>query len=160
MTFLNMLLEWLYTILIGPLQLLFEMIFSLVYRHFSNPGISIIFLSLIVNLLVFPLYHRADKMQSEQRDLESKLQPWISHIKNTFTGDERFMMLQTFYRQNNYRPTSALKGSLALLLEIPFFIAAYRFLSGLLLLKEASFGPIKDLGIPDGRSVTVRIIAV
>ena len=143
-------LNWIYTLLIGPLQLLFEMIFSLVYRHFNNPGISIIFLSLIVNLLVLPLYNRADKMQTEQREKELKLQPWISHIKKTFTGDERFMMLQTFYRQNNYRPTSALNGSLALLLEIPFFIAAYRFLSGLLLLKEASFGPIKDLGMPDG----------
>ena len=164
MTFISIFLNWVYTILIGPLQLLFEMIFSLVYRHFSNPGISIIFLSLIVNLLVFPLYHRADKMQSEQRDLESKLQPWIAHIKNTFTGDERFMMLQTFYRQNNYRPTSALKGSLALLLEIPFFIAAYRFLSGLLLLKGTSFGPIKDLGIPDAMltlgSITINVLPI
>ncbi len=162
MTFLSMLLDFVYTILIGPLQLLFEMIFSLAYRHFTNPGISIVFLSLIVNLLVLPLYQRADKMQSEQRDLESKLQPWISHIKNTFTGDERFMMLQTFYRQNNYRPTYALKGSLALLLEIPFFVAAYRFLSGLLLLKGVSFGPIKDLGMPDTMftlgSVTINVL--
>ena len=162
MTFLSLFSDWVYTLLIGPLQLLFEMIFSLVYRHFNNPGISIIFLSLIVNLLVLPLYQRADKMQSEQRDLESKLQPWISHIKNTFSGDERFMMLQTFYRQNNYRPTSALKGSLALLLEIPFFVAAYRFLSGLLLLKGASFGPIKDLGVPDAMftlgSITINVL--
>ena len=164
MTFLSLFLDWVYTILIGPLQLLFELVFSLVYRHFNNPGTSIIFFSLIVNLLVFPLYHRADKMQSEQRDLESKLQPWVSHIKNTFTGDERFMMLQTYYRQNNYRPTSTLKGSLALFLEIPFFIAAYRFLSGLLLLKGASFGPIKDLGVPDAMitlgSITINLLPI
>lgn len=143
-------LDWVYTLFIGPLQLLFEFVFSLVYRHFNNPGFSIVFLSLIVNLLVLPLYRRADKMQSEERDLEVKLQPGVDHIKATFTGDERFMMLQTFYRQNNYKPISALKGAGTLFLEIPFFIAAYNFLSGLLLLQGASFGPIKDLSLPDG----------
>ena len=142
-------LNWIYTLFIGPLQLLFEFIFSLSNRHLNNPGITIILLSLIVNLLVLPLYHRADKLQSEERYLEKKLQPWVNHIKATFTGDERFMILQTYYRQNNYNPIFALKGAGTLLLEIPFFIAAYSFLSGLLLLQGASFGPIKDLSLPD-----------
>ena len=39
------------------------------------------------------------------------------------------------YRQNNYSPTNALRGSVSLLLEIPFFIAAYHFLSNLELLR-------------------------
>ena len=43
MTFLSLFLDWVYTILIGPLQLLFELVFSLVYRHFNNPGTAIIF---------------------------------------------------------------------------------------------------------------------
>ena len=59
------------------------------------------------------------------------------------------MMLQTYYRQNHYKPTDAFKGSVSLLLEIPFFIAAYRFLSGLSAIRGVSFGAIADLGSPD-----------
>lgn len=139
----------LYKLLIGPLELFFEVVFSVAYHILNHPGLSIIFLSLAMNFLVLPLYRRADALQAEQRDVEMKLQPWVTHIKKTFKGDERFMMLQTYYRQNHYKPTDALKGSVSLLLEIPFFIAAYRFLSGLQLLQGVSFGPIRDLGAPD-----------
>ena len=139
----------LYKLLIGPLELFFEVVFSIAYHILNHPGLSIILLSLAMNFLVLPLYRRADALQAEQRDVEMKLQPWVTHIRKTFKGDERFMMLQTYYRQNHYKPTDALKGSISLLLEIPFFIAAYRFLSGLQLLQGVPFGPIQDLGAPD-----------
>lgn len=143
----------LYALFIEPLELIFEVIFSLVYRIVQNPGVTIIFLSLAVNFLVLPLYNKADAMQAEEKETEKKLNKWVTHIKKTFKGDERFMMLQTYYRQNNYKPTDALKGSVSLLLQIPFFIAAYNFLSGLNLLQGVSFGPIKNLGAPDGMLV-------
>lgn len=139
----------LYTLTIKPLALLFDVIFAVVDRSLNNPGLTIIVLSFVVNLLVLPLYRRADAMQAEARDKEKQLSRWTDHIKRVFSGDERFMLLQTYYRQNDYKPTHALKGSLSLLLEIPFFIAAYRFLSGLQLLQGVSFGPIKDLSVPD-----------
>ena len=139
----------LYKLLIGPLELLFEVIFVLANRKVSNPAYAIIALSLAMNFLVLPLYRRADAMQAEERDREEKMRPWIDHIKKTFKGDERFMMLQTYYRENGYSPVQALNGSLSLLLEIPFFIAAYHFLSNLEALNGASFGPISDLGKPD-----------
>ena len=139
-----------YKILIGPLELFFEVVFIIADRHVSNPAYAIIFLSLAMNFLVLPLYRRADALQAEERDRENRLQPWIKHIRKTFKGDERFMMLQTYYRQNNYKPTDSLKGSISLLLEIPFFIAAYHFLSNLQTIKGVQFGPITDLGSPDG----------
>lgn len=138
-----------YTMIIGPLELMFEVIFAIANRIINNPGLSIIFLSVTMNLLVLPLYRKADAMQAAEREREAKLQPWVRRIRQTFKGDERFMMLQTYYRQNNYKPTQALNGSFSLLLEIPFFIAAYRFLSSLQILKGEPFGPIQDLGAPD-----------
>lgn len=153
-----------YKLLLGPLELLFETIYTLAYNILGHPGIAIIFLSLAMNFLVLPLYRRADAMQAEERDLEASMMPWVDHIKKTFTGDERFMMLQTYYRQRGYAPVQALKGSLSLLLEIPFFIAAYRFLSGLALLQGVSFGPIRDLGAPDGlisvAGMTVNLLPI
>ena len=55
----------LYSLLVKPLELLFEVIFSYVYRVLENPGLTIVFLSLAVNFLVLPLYRRADAMQAE-----------------------------------------------------------------------------------------------
>lgn len=138
------------TLLIGPLKLVFEIIFAVANRFVGHPGLAIIFLSLIMNILVLPLYRRADAMQEASRDLEAKLRDGVAHIKKTFSGDERMMILQTYYRQNHYKPTNALNGSVSLLLEIPFFMAAYQFLSHLEILSGVSFGPIKDLGAPDG----------
>ena len=140
----------LYNLFIGPLELFFEIIYVLAYKVIGNYGLSIIVLSLVMNFLVLPLYKRADAMQEEQRETEKKLKKWVTHIKKSFKGDERFMMLQTYYRQNNYKPTSILKGSVSLLLEIPFFIAAYNFLSHAGVFNGVSFGPLQDLGSPDG----------
>ncbi len=133
-----------------PLQLLFEMLYIMTNKLIDNPGLSIVVLSLAINFLILPLYRRADALQEEERDIELKLHKGVTHIKKTFCGDERMMMLQTYYRQNGYKPTYVLRSALSLFLEIPFFIAAYRFLSGLKLLEGVSFGPIADLGKPDG----------
>ncbi len=137
-------------VLIGPLKLLFEVIFSIASHIIGSAGPAIIVLSLAMNVLVLPLYRRADAIQVEARDTENKLKDVVAHIKKTFSGDERAMILQTYYRQNNYSPLSALSGSISLLLEIPFFMAAYQFLSGLDVLRGVSFGPIADLSAPDG----------
>ncbi len=138
------------SLFIGPLKLVFEIIFEFANRFIGHPGLAIIILSLIMNILVLPLYRRADAMQEASRDVEAKLHDGVAHIKKTFKGDERMMILQAYYRQNNYKPTDALNGSVSLLLEIPFFMAAYQFLSHLDILDGVSLGPIKDLGSPDG----------
>ena len=140
----------LYRLLIGPLELMFEVIFAIADRLVGNHGIAIIFLSLAINFLVLPLYRRADALQREQRDKAARMQAGVAHIKKTFQGNERFMMLQTFYRQHDYKQTDVFKGSISLLLQVPFFTAAYRFLSGLQLLRGTAFGPIRDMGAPDG----------
>lgn len=137
-------------IFIGPLKLIFEIIFELANRVVVHPGLAIIVLSILVNILALPLYKRADVMQKAAREVDEKLAPGIERIKRAFKGDERMMMLQTYYRQNNYKPTQALNGSVSLLLQIPFFTAAYQFLSNLKILDGVSFGPIKDLSAPDG----------
>lgn len=138
------------TLLLGPLKLVFENILVIAERLLDDPGLAIIALSLMMNMLVLPLYRRADAVQEAARDIDQKLQKGVTHIKKVFTGDERMMILQTYYRQNNYRPTDALNGSVSLLLEIPFFMAAYQTLSNLEMFDETGFGPIVNLGQPDG----------
>ena len=61
------------TLLIRPLQLVFEVIFTIANRVVGDPGLSIIALSLAMNFLVLPLYRRADAMQEEERDRDLRL---------------------------------------------------------------------------------------
>lgn len=142
--------QGLYQLLITPLQLIFEVIFGFSYLALKNVGLSIFPLSLAVNLLLLPFYNRADALQQEELDHQKEMEPAIAHIKKTFRGDERFMMTQTYYRQMHYKPIYSLKSALPLLLQVPFFIAAYNFLSDLPLLSGAGLGFLKDLGKPDG----------
>lgn len=143
----------LYNIIVAPIELIVEFVFELMFRVLgqreTNQGLAVIGVSLAISFLTLPLYRMADKVQQKERDTQKQLSKWVNHIKKTFKGDERFMMLQTYYKENGYSPIQALNGSLALLLEIPFFIAAYHFLSNLEVLNGAAFGPFSDLGAPD-----------
>ncbi len=152
------------TVFLSPLQLLFEVIFLIANQLLGSPGRAIFALSLSVNLLLMPLYRKADTLQKAEREAEKRLENGVAHIKRTFKGDERMMILQAYYRENHYKPTYALRGAAPLLLEIPFFLAAYRFLSGLTLLQQMPFGPITDLSQPDGLlqigSVAVNLLPI
>ena len=114
----------LYTLLIGPLKLLFEVVYTFAYFLTDNAGLSIVALSLVMNILLMPLYKRADDVQAKENDIQKKLKPGVDHIKKVFKGDEQYMVLNTYYRQNGYKPIYALRSSISLLLQIPFFIAA------------------------------------
>ena len=116
----------------------------------KNPGLAIIGVSVGVTLFCLPLYAVAEKWQQRERDIQQKLKPKVDKIKKVFKGDEQYMILSTYYRQNNYHPIYALRSSFGLLIQIPFFIAAYNFLSHLQSLNGVSFLFIKDLGTPDG----------
>ena len=61
----------LYTLLFQPLQVLFEVIYSIAYSIIGNRGLTIIALSVAMNFLVLPLYRRADAMQEQERDIEA-----------------------------------------------------------------------------------------
>ncbi|MCQ2502594.1 MAG: YidC/Oxa1 family membrane protein insertase [Saccharofermentans sp.] len=142
-------LNYLYLLFIEPIQLLFEVVFFYAYKATGNTMASIVVISLVINLLVLPLYKHADRLEKEQAEKKIRMKPYVDHIKATFKGDERVMMLQSCYRQNDYGFSSVLKESVSLFLQIPFFLAAYNFLSGLTLLQGVAFGPIADLGSPD-----------
>ena len=91
----------LHKLILGPIELLFDVIFSLSMQAKGSPVLSIVVLSIAINILVLPLYKKADALQREEQEISKRLKPRIDQIKEAFTGDERFMMLQTFYRQNN-----------------------------------------------------------
>lgn len=140
---------FLYNLLIMPIQILVEFTYSIMTNLLGNKGIAIIAVSVVIQTLVLPLYKRADKLQEEELNKQKNMSKYVKHIKKSFKGDERYMMLNTYYREENYKVWFPLKSSLSLFLQVPFFMAAYNFLSNLEELQGVSFWFINDLGMPD-----------
>lgn len=154
----------LFALIIEPIVQLLEFFFTLFLEITGNAGLSVIGLSFVVTLCTLPLYMVAERWQETERNIQQKLKGGVKRIKEAFSGDEQYMILTTFYRQNHYHPLMALRSSFSLLIQIPFFIAAYTFLSHLEPLKGVSFLFIRDFGNPDASfqigNFTVNILPV
>lgn len=139
----------LYNMIIVPLNTLLEFFYQFIFEATGNPGVAVIGLSFVVTLCTLPLYMVAEGWQEKERETQLRLKPGVARIKKFFKGDEQYMILNAFYRQNHYSPIMALRSSFSLLIQVPFFLAAYHFLSDLGTLRGVSFLFIKDFGAPD-----------
>ena len=169
---------FIFDIFIKPLVFIYDIVFSIVYKvyeTFFNGGkvdyvIPIIAVSIIVNILTYPLYKRAEIIQTIDRKKQAEMKDGIANIKKAFKGNEQVMMLSTFYRQHNYKFYYQLAGSISLLLQIPFFIGAYSFFTspnllngqGGLLVSNSFI--INDLSKPDNlllyRGININILPI
>ena len=137
-------------------ELLLKYIFIFSYSFSNSYGFSIILLSIIVNIILLPLYIIAEKLQKQEIFKQQAMQKKLSEIKHAFRGQEQFMMIQSLYKLHSYHPIMGLRSVGSLLIQIPFFFAAYHMLSNFVALEEVSFFFIKDLSkadalIPFGR---------
>ena len=139
----------LYTVIIYPLETIFEVVFVFAQLTFKETGLSVVFISIAINLLCLPLYNVAEYWQRLERNTQKRMKAKIDKIRSVFKGDERYLILSAYYRQNRYHPVYAMRSTFGLLIQIPFFIAAYSFLSHNEALKGASFLCIADLSLPD-----------
>ncbi|MBO7123326.1 MAG: YidC/Oxa1 family membrane protein insertase [Treponema sp.] len=141
--------EFFWTTIVYPLYTIIEVSFKVFFAFFKNPGMATIGVSVTVTLLCLPLYIVAEAWQDIERKKQKQMEGGIARIKKTFKGDEQYMLLTTFYRQNRYHPLMALRSSFGLLIQIPFFMAAYAYLSNLELLQNCGFLFISDMGKAD-----------
>ncbi|PIE98938.1 MAG: hypothetical protein CR988_00980 [Treponema sp.] len=148
----------LYNAIIYPLVSLMELILNFFHEYSGSYGISIILLSLGVNLLISPFYTLADKWQNEEQDLLRKMKDRIKDIKDVYKGDERHFYMKALYRLHGYSPFMSIRSSFGLLIQIPFFMAAYNFLSHYKALDGQSFLFFTDLVRPDSLLGSVNIM--
>ena len=142
-------LDFLYNMIIFPITQIIEFSFFFSQKVFKETGISLVFISIVISILCLPLYNVAEKWQESERSLQKRMKPKIDRIRAVFSGDERYLITSAYYRQNHYHPIYALRGSFSLLIQVPFFIAAYAYLSNLEAFNGARFLFIHDLGLPD-----------
>ena len=105
--------------------------------------------SFVVSLCCLPFYLYAEYLHEQERAIQDKMKTKVENIKKTFKGSQKYMMLSTYYKQNGYHPIMGLRCSFSLLLQIPFFIAAYIYFSHLPLFEGQALWFINDLSKPD-----------
>lgn len=138
-----------FTFVIYPLTQIIELVFVFCDKLFDNTGIAVLGVSFAVSMLTLPLYIVSEHWQQVERDIQKKMKPNIDRIKAVFKGNEQYMILSTYYSENHYHPIMSLRSAFGLLIQIPFFTAAYSCLSSLPALQGESFLFIRDMGKPD-----------
>ncbi|MDR2193132.1 MAG: membrane protein insertase YidC [Treponema sp.] len=147
--------EVLYTLIIWFPFALVEFLFVLFKKILDEPGLAVIAVSICINTLLLPIYTVADRWQHEERLAQKRMKPKLDEIRAVFKGDERQMIINTYYRHMRYSPLYALRSSVGLVLQIPFFFAAYQFLSHSPTLAGSSFYFLQNLGEAD-HLLTIR----
>ena len=154
----------LYNITIYPIEFIIEIVFYLFNNVVFKSGYatSLFFLSLIINFISLPLYNIAESWQAKERAIQEKMKPMIDNIKAVYKGDQRYLLIRTCQRINGYKTIYAFRGTLGLLIQIPFFLAAYNFIHNLSGLQLGSFLFIKDFSKPDAvfsiGNITINIL--
>ena len=142
-------LDFFYTILIAPLEYWMHAVLCWGYDRLHVWGWAIVVMSLVVNFVILPIYIKAESWQEEERAIRKRFEAKEAMIKAVFKGQERFAMISTMQRQAGYTPLLTLRSSIGFFLQIPFFFAAYHFLSHFAPLSGVSFLGLTDLSKPD-----------
>ena len=127
-----------------------------VYGFIGNYGWSIIFLTILINLVIFPLRHKSlvsmRKMQVLQPQLKA-IQERYAGLKMTDPGRQKMQTeIMSLYKEKGVNPAS---GCVPMLLTLPVLFAFYSLLSQAIELRGASFGGwISDLSEHDPLYIT------
>ena len=112
------------TILLNPLFNTLIFLYNTV--AFNDLGIAIILLTLLIRLVLFPLFYKSTRNQL----LMQRIQPEINKIQHTHKDnkEKQAQAMMELYKKHDVNPFS---GFLVLLLQLPVLIAIYQvFLGG------------------------------
>jgi YidC/Oxa1 family membrane protein insertase len=133
-----------------------------VHSYVGNWGWSIIVLTILINLAIFPLRHKSVVSMRKMQ----VLQPKMKAIQDRYAGlkvtdPERQKMnteIMALYRQEGVNPAS---GCVPMLLTLPVLFAFYSLLSQAIELRGAPFGFwIRDLSERDPYYITPVLMAM
>jgi len=114
------------------------------YKIFHNWGWSIIVLSILIYLLLYPL---SIKQMRSMKEMQA-IQPKVEELRKLYKDNPQKLNkeIMELYRLHKVNP---LGGCLPLLLQMPIFFALYQALMRSVALRGAKFLWIKDLSEPD-----------
>ncbi len=143
-------LDFVYYLCIFPLETAMRAVLHAAHGLTGSWGWSVLLLSCAVNIALIPFYHLAESWQEAERAAQKRMAAKLAEIRDAFKGRERDMYTRALRRLHGYSPVLALRASCGLLIQIPFFFAAYHLLHAAPQLAGDSWLFIRDLSLPDG----------
>lgn len=125
------------------------------YDFIRNWGWSIIALTVIVKLVLYPLTRASYISMAKMKALGPKIEGLKKQCGDDKAKLQRNMM--DLYRSEKVNPIG---GCLPMILQIPVFIGLYWALLSSVELRQASFLWIKDLSLPDPYYILPAVLAV
>lgn len=88
---------------------------------FENLGLAIIFLTLLIRMVLFPLFHKSTRHQM----MMMKLQPEVKKIqeKHKHDREKQTLAMMELYKEHNVNPFS---GILLLIIQLPVLFALFQ----------------------------------
>lgn len=119
-------------------------LFNFLSTFIGSKGIVILFLTLIVKLLLYPLTYRMLYSQSKM----GALKPRLEGMKDKFKDDPQQQQMETMklYREFGVNP---LGGCMPMVLQMPIWFALYRFFPASIEFRQAGFLWADDLSSYD-----------
>ncbi len=110
----------------------------------KNWGVAIILLTLLINVVLFPLSLKSLKSMREMQ----AVQPKVDALRGTYKDNPQKLNreIMELYKKHKVNPMG---GCLPMLLQMPVFFALYQVLMKSIELRGAPFLWIKDLSQPD-----------
>lgn len=119
-------------------------LFQFLEKHFSNYGVIIILIVLIIKLVLFPLTYKSYVGMAKMR----LIKPEIDELKEKF-GDDPAKMQQEQMKLFSQLGVSPISGCLPMLLQMPFLFAMFFFFPNSIELRQESFLWANDLSTYD-----------
>ena len=139
-----------YLLIIKPIEMVLGFLFGTYVHLTGSYGISIILLSLSVTIIMFPLFYIAEVWKRREQAVEKRMKRRLAWIRKYYTGQKRYCMIKATHRLEGYTAASSFRTSFGLLIQIPFFFAAYHLLSHYEPYRGTGWLFIRDFAVPDG----------
>ena len=135
---------------IGVFEGVVEYLFtSFVFLTDSHFGLSLFLLSLSISIALLPLQLLIRYFQRDSREKKLLAVARIDELERCYSGRELINYKRVLYRQCGIKGYKDHLSLLSILLQIPFFIAAFNYLTRLPLLRGQSSWGIENLAKPD-----------
>ncbi|MFH1023209.1 MAG: membrane protein insertase YidC [Planctomycetota bacterium] len=122
------------------------------YRVIPNYGIAIIFLTILVRLVLFPVSLKQQSSMFRYQEKMQRLKPRVDAIKEKYKGNRQKLNQETMalYREEGISPMAMGGGCLLMVFQMPVFIGLYNTICYSIDLRQAKFFLwIRDLSEPD-----------
>ena len=132
--------------ILAPLEVLLKFIMQLFYKLIPNWGVSIILMTILMRVVIFPLTKKSTESTLKMQEHAPKMQ----EIQAKYKDDPKKLNeeMAKFYQASGYNPLS---GCLPLLIQFPLIFAMYNLFNNYFEFRGAMFIPgwIPDLSQGD-----------